>query len=56
MNKYMHMNGLGSDPNLMLDFDSIKREKRKLFNDDLHDDLLINSVSVLFFTSHLIIR
>ena len=39
------MNGLGSDPNLLMDFDSIKREKRKLFHDDIADDMLINNVS-----------
>ena len=28
------MNGLGSDPGQYLDFDSIKRDRKKLFSDE----------------------
>ncbi len=28
------MNGLGSDPSQVVDFDSIRRERKKLFSDE----------------------
>ncbi len=34
------MNGLGSDPNQMIDIDSIKREKRKLFTNEFDNNVL----------------
>lgn len=41
------MNGIGSDP-LSIDFDSIKREKRKLFRDDFGE--VSNQVIMIHLT------
>ena len=35
MNKYLHLKGMGCDPLMLAEFDSLKREKRKLFSEQM---------------------